>query len=88
MSAKGFLDGIEWSDDEIRRAWRDGRAVSSNYHTVEAPCRDTRVLTWIVNVLGADMLLDIIDAQRGGNLGDRGRREQARVRITEIGEAE
>jgi hypothetical protein len=49
-----------------------------------APCRDARVLAWLVDVLGADMLLDIIDSQTGGTLGDRVKRELARERIEEL----
>lgn len=48
------------------------------------PCRDTKVLRWLVDILGADMLLDIIEAQTGGTLGDRMRREMARERIEEL----
>lgn len=64
------MSAVDYLDDELDK--------------IAAPCRDARVLAWLVRILGADMLLDIIDAQRGGTLGERTQREQARQRIEEL----
>lgn len=64
------MSAADFLDDELDR--------------IAAPCRDARILAWLVRILGADMLLAIIDAQQGGTLGERGQRMQARQRIEEL----
>jgi len=86
VSAADFIDD-HMDDEELRAAWCSGELVSSHYLSTLPPCRDTRVLTWITSLLGADMLLDIIAAQTGGTLSERMRREDARRRIEELGQA-
>lgn len=50
------------------------------------PCRDTRVLAWLISSLGIDVLLGAIAEQTGGTLSERMRREDARRRIEELGQ--
>lgn len=49
-----------------------------------APCRDSLVLRWLVHHLSAPVLLAAIDRIKGGTLGERLQRQQARARIEEL----
>jgi len=87
MSAADFIDD-HMDNEELRAAWRSGELVSSHYlPSTLPPCRDTRVLTWLISTLGVDVLLGAIAEQTGGTLSERMRREDARRRIVELGEA-